>query len=173
MISVSLVPYVSNHNLNNVSVDGLAYRDFCLQFKSGHDWATKKAAMMVGDGLKRNNMKNVVFLCVPASTRTKTMRRYKRFSSMVCSICGAEDGFSYLWRDSDYKAEHLSRSHYNPEAYTSRLLMDEDKISGKKIVLFDDVCRSGNTMQAAIGEIQKHGGKVAIAITLGRTVHRA
>ena len=63
MISVSLVPYVSNHDLNNVSVDGLAYRDFCLQFKSGHDWATKKAAMMVGDGLKRNNMKNVVFLC--------------------------------------------------------------------------------------------------------------
>ena len=57
MISVSLVPYVSNHDLNNVSVDGLAYRDFCLQFKSGHDWATKKAAMMVGDGLKRNNMK--------------------------------------------------------------------------------------------------------------------
>jgi hypothetical protein len=28
-------------------------------------------------------------------------------------------------------------------------------------------------MQAAIGEIQKHGGRVAIAITLGRTVHRA
>ena len=51
--------------------------------------------------------------------------------------------------------------------------MDEDKISGKKIVLFDDVCRSGNTMQAAISEIQKHGGKVAIAITLGRTVHHA
>ena len=36
MISVSLVPYVSNHDLNNVSIDGFAYRDFCLQFKAGH-----------------------------------------------------------------------------------------------------------------------------------------
>ena len=173
MISVSLVPYVSNHDLNKVSVDGLAYRDFCLQFKAGHDWATRKAATMVGYGLKRNDMKNVVFLCVPASTRRMNTRRYKQFSSMVCSICGAEDGFSYLWRESDYKAEHLSRNHYNPEARSSSLLMDEDKISGKKVVLFDDLCTSGNTMQTAIGEIQKHGGKVAIAITLGRTVHRA
>jgi predicted amidophosphoribosyltransferase len=129
--------------------------------------------MMVGDGLKGNNMENVVFLCVPASTRRKNTRRYQQFSSMVCSICGAEDGFSYLWRDSDYKAEHLSRGHYNPEAHTSQLLINEDKISGKKVVLFDDVCSSGHTMQAAIGEIQKHGGRVAIAITLGRTVHRA
>ena len=149
MISVSLVPYVSNHDLNNVSIDGFAYRDFCLQFKAGHPWATKKAAMMVGDGLKGNNMENVVFLCVPASTRRKNTRRY------------------------DYKAEHLSRGHYNPEAHTSQLLINEDKISGKKVVLFDDVCSSGHTMQAAIGEIQKHGGRVAIAITLGRTVHRA
>ena len=107
MISVSLVPYVSNHDLNNVSIDGFAYRDFCLQFKAGHPWATKKAAMMVGDGLKGNNMENVVFLCVPASTRRKNTRRYQQFSSMVCSICGAEDGFSYIWRDSNYKAEHL------------------------------------------------------------------
>ena len=72
MISVSLVPYVSNHDLNNVSIDGFAYRDFCLQFKAGHPWATKKAAMMVGDGLKGNNMENVVFLCVPASTDVRT-----------------------------------------------------------------------------------------------------
>ena len=173
MISVSLVPYVSNHDLDNVSVDGLAYHDFCLQFKAGHSWATRKAAMMVGNGLKRNSMKNVVFLCVPASTKRKNTRRYQQFSSMVCSICGAEDGFSYLWRDSDYKAEHLSRSHYNQQARASRLLMDEEKIAGKDVVLFDDVCSSGRTMQAAVSEIQKHGGRVAIAITLGRTVHRA
>ena len=123
-------------------------RDLIVNFKGNselttemdHQEALKKAIEMVSDELKTllgEEAAQFTLVCIPAALEAHTKRRFKEFSEEVCKATGmtnAYPAFSYT-HDVDEDGDPVDKLH-----------IDEAFFQGKKIILFDDIIASGNSV---------------------------
>jgi hypothetical protein len=91
MIKFAFYTYLPARLLRKATFEEQMIHNFILDFKDGKNYAKKKAARLVGNSISFKDCSNVVFCCIPASSAYATARRYKKFSAMVCELCGAEN----------------------------------------------------------------------------------
>ena len=105
-----------------------------------HQQALKKAIDMVVSFLKDvlgNESSSITLVCIPASLKKHTERRFHSFSEQVCAQTGlqnAYDAFSYTTEKDEDGDE------------TDTLHIDESFFKGKKVLLFDDMIATGGSI---------------------------
>lgn len=81
--------------VRNVGEDAVAARQLIWDFKDARDNAFEKVAQMTATHLIQvcgEKIKDIVFVCVPASTQAKNESRYKAFCNRVSELCGIING---------------------------------------------------------------------------------
>ena len=133
-------------------------RDLIVNFKGNselttemdHQEALKKAIGMVSDKLKSllgEDAAQFTLVCIPAALEAHTKRRFKEFSEEVCKATGMTNAYP-----------------------VDELHIDEAFFQGKKIILFDDIIASGNSVAKFADQLEGYGAKVELAIALGKKI---
>ena len=113
-----------------------------------------------------DDLKQMVFVGVPASSKESTDMRYKAFSSKVHQATGLINGFDYVRVSGTKDPKHLG-GETKSETYT--IEFDKDFFKDKFVILFDDVVTSGSTMMKMKNKIEETGAKVICMVSIGRT----
>ena len=147
-------------------------RKMIWSFKDGKSYLN--VAWMIANKLHQvfgDDVKNIVFACVPASSADKNELRYKGFASAVCKFSGAINAYEHIRVSGDRLAIH--------EKFDSKSLQkvqviefDKDFFRGKKILVFDDILTKGFSYARFACQLEKIGGEVLGGFFLGKTVVR-
>lgn len=117
-----------------------------------------------------NRLSSLMLVCVPASNRVITERRFKDFSDELCSQTGMQDGYSAytITRDGISKNDP---SNNTGRSIPCELEFNRSMLNGKYILLFDDVVTTGSTLEKFKNQLESAGAIVIGAITIGKTKH--
>lgn len=159
--------------IRNVGEDAKEDRKLIYAFKDARDDAYKLVAQMVDGYLKREygeQVKDMVFLCVPASRQEVNKSRYKEFCKEVSRLSGIKNGYSHLILMEDRLAVHERRRGREKEI-SKVSIMDFDKpfFKGKQVLIFDDIITTGGSYAIFAEEVEKHGAHVVGGLFLART----
>ena len=113
-----------------------------------------------------DNVDNLTFACIPASTTYSNISRFKSFSKNVCDVLGINNAFDHIKIIKEKSPKHVT----NIENYCV-LDFDKDFFRGKSVILFDDVVTKGNSMRRFISQLENIGAKVLGCISIGRTYY--
>ena len=134
-----------------------------------HDEALKWVLQNVKDKLleafDRESLKLLTLVCIPASSKMMTERRYKDFSSMLCDETGMDNSYSYINITNDATPKHLGGTGKPTVEF------DEDFFKNKNIIIFDDVITSGRSMLRMKLKMEQLGATVIAGISIGKTFH--
>ncbi|MCE4566040.1 phosphoribosyltransferase [Maribellus sp. CM-23] len=149
-------------------------RKLIWNFKDGDSTiATSQIATMVSNKLNQtfsiNERSMLTLVCAPASTRQKNIKRFQRFSQIVCTNTGLNNGFEMLTIHTDREGTHLSGNTINPIDYFS---FNRTYFRDKKIIIFDDIVTRGRTMFQMTKKLEELGASVILAISIGKTTHK-
>lgn len=140
--------------------DGRAYEEVA-QMTAGHLIA------QFGERLP-----DIVFSCVPASSREKNELRYKRFSERVCELTHAINGYPHIHVSSERPAVHEHRKDETEARSTRMADFDTAFFNGKDVLLFDDIITKGISYSTAEGELEACGANVLGGIFLAKTFYK-
>ena len=169
MLKVALYTYYPQRLLKRASFEEGDISRKILAFKDGRNFAKCWAAGVVSQALSMVNMKDTIFLCIPASCQYTHTRRYKKFSAMVCKRLHAENGYDYIHIMGKREKTHICKTHALAENIDQFIEIDETKLIGKNVVVFDDITTSCKTANAFIERLQKAGANVRMALFLAKT----
>ena len=147
-------------------------RDLIVNFKGNseltteidHQAALQKAIKMVTEMLKDvfgDATRQLTLTCVPASLEVHTKRRFKEFSQQVCEGTGMQNAyaaFSYTHQTDD------------DGDLVDTLHMDTEFFKDKKVVIFDDIIASGNSVAKFADTLKEQGAEIIAAIALGKKI---
>ena len=108
---------------------------------------------------------DLTLVCIPASNETKNSRRWREFSSRVCSELNMWNGYSHISIESSASAKHLGGDGQ------TQLAFDRSFFKDKQVVLCDDIKTSGKSLQRMRLQLESMGATVVCALTIGVTVH--
>lgn len=111
-----------------------------------------------------DKVKYLTFCCLTASTAAKTDARFKDFAKQICKDLKMENGLDHITILQDATPKHLGGTGIPRKSY------DTSFFRGKYIVLFDDVCTSGSSIEQERRYYQSIGANVVCAITIAKTV---
>ena len=103
--------------------------------------------------------KDLTLVCVPASKKFHTERRFKEFSETVCKLTGLENAY-----------EHFGYEVVEDEDEPDILHVDEPFFEGKKVLVFDDLISTGGSICNFVNKINSLGANVTAAMALGKTL---
>lgn len=155
-----------------LTADEWEKRDFIQNFKGNseltteidHQQAVDKAIEQVTTYIQEtfgDETAQLTLVCIPASLAKHTQRRFERFSQAVCQATGmqnAYDAFSYT-SDTDEDGDPIDTLH-----------IDESKLQGKQVLLFDDIIASGGSIVRFVEKLQAMGAVVIAALALGKKI---
>lgn len=147
-------------------------RDLIVNFKGNseltteidHQKALAKAIEMVVAFIKDNfgdEAQCLTLVCIPASLQKHTERRFKHFSEEVCAATGMENGYGAFTYESSFDEDG------DP---VDELHVDEDRLKGKHILLFDDIMASGGSVARFADRLSGLGAEVVAALALGKKI---
>lgn len=157
--------------IQNVNAEQAVTRQFVLNFKDGNILESNLAAVQIAYYMKRTygpECKNIVFTCVPASSREKYSLRFRDFSSHVCRLTSAMNGYSHIHVLRDRIPVHESGNESDVRE-TANVLIDEHYFRGKKVVCFDDVITRGLSFANFACALESQGASVIGGLFLART----
>lgn len=143
-----------------------------LGFKDGRNVYSRWAARMFAQTLYGHHLKDTVIVCIPASTMCAHVRRWKRFSKLLCEYTGAIDGFGYLQVRGSRKRAHVTGDYELCTNIKHFVDIDADFFRGKKVIVIDDIYTTGQSSRAFIGAMQAVGADVIAALFLAKTKQR-
>ena len=169
MMSFALFPYVPKRFLCVASFEEIALHYMILGFKDGRNVHTRWAARQFAQALTAINLSDVVVVCIPASTQWSHVRRWKRFSQMLCRLTGAIDGFDRIQVSGSRKRAHITGEHELATNIKHYVHIDADWFRGRKVLVIDDIYTTGRSSQAFIGAIEAAGATVVMSMFLAKT----
>lgn len=172
MLCYALFPYVPKRFLCVASFEEIALHYMILGFKDGRNVHTRWAARQFAQALTAINLSDVVVVCIPASTQWSHIRRWKRFSQMLCRLTGAIDGFDRVHVSGSRKRAHITGEHELATNIKHYVHIDADWFRGRKVLVIDDICTTGRSSQAFIGAMEAAGATVTMAMFLAKTKGR-
>ena len=127
-----------------------------------HQYALQEAIKMVTFHINNvfgSEAKGLTFVCVPASKKYHTERRFENFSKAVCDATEMENAYN-----------HFSYEVVDDEDEPDTLLVDEPYFKGKKVLVFDDLISTGESISRFIDKLKNLGADVVAAMSLGKTL---
>ena len=115
----------------------------------------------------KDSLKHLTLVCIPASTATKTERRYKEFSRRLCSETGMENSYDKIQVVSSSSEKKFGGSGIS----TDNLSFDGSFFRGKYVLLFDDVITKGDSMLRFKRKMEDLGAIVVGGMSIGKTTH--
>lgn len=115
--------------------------------------------------LKEKNP-DIYFVSIPSSKVYNNNRLIDKIASEL-----NENPFQLLSRISDIDSAHISghtSEHY--QAFRDTLIINTEEI--KKVVLIDDICTSGKTIDICVGALQVQGVEIFDIVVLAKTIER-
>lgn len=162
--------------IRNVGEDAKEARNLIWAFKDARDNAFEKVAKMAADYLMNeygNKVKDLVFVCVPASTREANKNRYKNFCKKVSELCGIGNGYSHVCVLNDRMNMHTHRHEKGQmDAKTQDLDFDIPYFKNKYVCVFDDIVTTGTSYAAFANQLEQNGAHVLGGLFLARTHYR-
>ena len=169
MFKIALHTYLPQRYQRRASFELAEVARRILDFKDGRKYASRWAAAEVVQALSASDLTDTVIACVPASSSYSNARRYKRFSSLVCSRTGALNGYDHI-----QVVGKRTRLHQNRQAVIDdNVVLDNDYFAGKRVIVIDDICTTGSSANAFIEKLQGAGANVRMALFLGKTWRKA
>lgn len=116
--------------VRNVGEDAVEARQLIWAFKDARDNAFEKVAQMTATHLIKicgEKIKDIVFVCVPASTQDKNESRYKAFCNRVSELCGILNGYAHVSVSGERLAVHEHRKDKEKTLVKTQVIeFDED-----------------------------------------------
>ena len=147
-------------------------QDICrmiIGFKDGRNIYTRWAASQFAKALSLMDLTDTVVVCIPASTKYAHIRRWKRFSQLLCQQTGAIDGFSHIEVCGNRKRAHITGEYELATNIKHLVNIDADYFRGKNVLVIDDIYTTGRSSDAFIGAIEAAGAHVRMAMFLAKT----
>jgi predicted amidophosphoribosyltransferase len=169
MLQIALLDYVPKRFLSRATFDQIIDHYAILSFKDGRNVYSRWAARLFARALAATDMKDVVIVCIPASTRTAHVRRWKRFSGELCRLTGASDGFDRIQVSGSRQRAHVTGEYELCTNIKHYVHIDADFFRGKRVLVIDDIYTTGQSSSAFISAMQAAGADVLMALFLART----
>ena len=158
--------------IKNVGLEEKVARQIVWDFKDGNHY--EAVAQMTAKRLVEHfgeQVRNIVFSCVPASTSEKHEHRYKDFSSRVCELSGAVNGYEHVRVTNDRPEVHKNRKKKDVQIQEN-VIYDEDFFKGKRILVFDDIITRGHSYANFANRLEMFGAEVLGGFFLGKTFYK-
>lgn len=168
----ALFEYVPKRFLSRATFEQQDVSRMIIGFKDGRNVYTRWAARMFSRALAATDMSEVVIVCIPASTTAAHVRRWKRFSSELCRLTGAVNGFDRVQVSGSRKRAHVTGEYELCTNIKRYVHVDADFFRGKRVLVIDDIYTTGQSSSAFIALMQAAGADVLGALFLGRTRRR-
>ncbi len=110
-----------------------------------------------------DDLSDLVFMCIPASTKFANQVRFERFSKAVCAQTGMMNAFPYITIVRDKEPRHLGGGRDGEYRF------DRNFFYGKDVILFDDVVTTGHSMTVLSDQLESMGARVVGCISIART----
>lgn len=169
MLKYALFDYVPNRKLSKASFELQDLHRMILGFKDGRNLYTRWAARLFARALSAMDLSDVVIVCIPASTRCANVRRWKRFSDILCRLTGAIDGFDRVQVSGSRKRAHVTGEHELATNIKHYVHIDAEYFRGRKVLVIDDIYTTGQSSAAFIAAMQAAGATVTMAMFLAKT----
>lgn len=169
MLCYALFPYVPKRFLCMASFEEIALHYMILGFKDGRNVHTRWAARQFAMALSGIDLHDVAIVCIPASTTWAHIRRWRRFSQMLCRLTGAIDGFDRIQVSGSRKRAHVTGEHELATNIKHYVHIDAEYFRGRKVLVIDDVYTTGQSSAAFIAAMQAAGATVTMAMFLAKT----
>lgn len=159
--------------IKNVGDKEKSERQIIWDFKDGR--AYEEVARMTADKLKETfgkGLKDIVFLCVPASTPDKNELRYKKFSERVCELTHACDGYSHISVTEERLTVHEHRNNEKEIRKNNVIEFDTPFFYGKSVILFDDIITKGISYATIAEQLESFGANVLGGFFLAKTFYK-
>ena len=112
-------------------------------------------------------LKDLTFVCIPASSAIKTELRYAEFSKRICEETGMINAYDHITVVSSTTEKKFGGS----GICTESLAFDDYYFKGRYILLFDDVITKGESMLRFKRKMEELGANVIAGFSVGRTKH--
>lgn len=169
MIQFALFPYIPRRRQRRCSFEEQDLCRMILGFKDGRNVYSRWAARQMARTLAGNDLHGVIIVCIPASTKVANVRRWKRFSEMLCRLTGAENGFERVTVSGSRKRAHVTGEYELATNIKHYVHFDDDYFRGRKVIVIDDIYTTGRSSQAFIGALEAAGCTVVMALYLAKT----
>lgn len=169
MMKFALYSYIPRRFQGSASFEEQDVCRMILGFKDGRNVYTRWAAAQFAKALELVDLSETVIVCIPASTQCAHVRRWKRFSKLLCQKTGAIDGFSHIQVVGNRKRAHITGEYELATNIKHLLNIDADFFRGKKVMVIDDIYTTGRSSDAFIGAIEAQGATVTMAMFLAKT----
>lgn len=169
MMKVALFEYIPKRFLSRATFEEQDTCRMILGFKDGRNVYSRWAARLFARALAATDMKDVVIVCIPASTTYAHVRRWKRFSIELCRLTGAVNGFDRILVSGSRKRAHVTGEYELCTNIKHYVHIDNDFFRGKKVLVIDDIYTTGQSSRAFIGAMQAAGADVQMALFLAKT----
>ena len=163
MLKYALYDYYPQR-FHRLSFEQQETRRRILDFKDGRTYAKRWAAEEIARALSAAELKEVIVVCVPASCQRTYVRRYKKFSQMLCASCGLADGFNSI-----EVIGHRKKAHRGAQRGQVQNVVISSSLQGRKVLIIDDIYTTGTTSDAFIQRLNAVGAEVCGAVFLGKT----
>ncbi|MBR6375802.1 MAG: phosphoribosyltransferase [Alloprevotella sp.] len=169
MMKYALFSYIPKRFQNRISFEELDVCRMIIGFKDGRNVYTRWAARQFAKALSAMDLTDTVVVCIPASTTCAHVRRWKRFSKMLCQLTGAVDGFDRIQVSGSRKRAHITGEYELCSNIKHYVRIDADFFRGRKVLIIDDIYTTGKSANAFIGAMQNAGAEVRMAMSLAKT----
>lgn len=161
---------VSRYSINELEEEDLNNRSILYSFKDGRN--TKFNADLFASALinkfGRESLKKKTLIIIPASSKEKTVIRFKEFCSLLSEYTQMENGFEYLVNIKNREAAHIGGSrNYKPEEF----LQLNGNLTNKDVIIIDDVRTSGRSSDNIFNFLNKHNPNSISFCYMARTVN--
>ena len=169
MLRYALFDYIPQRRLKRASFETMETDRMILAFKDGRKFATAWATKEVSKAFRAINFSNIIFVCCPASCQRTQVRRYRRFSNQLCENLGMVNGFEHIKVIGKRAKKHIHSNNKCDIDTQSSLDIDKEFFSGKKVVVFDDICTSGKSSESFVKMLEDAGAIVKLTMFLAKT----
>lgn len=145
-------------------------RETVWKFKDGKlslivaDIVAKRMQQQFGE-----DVKNITFVCIPASNAAKNEARYKVFSEEVARLTDCINAYNAITIEGGRLAVHETKGR-KVVAETETINFDKDFFKGKKCLVFDDVLTLGHSYARFACALERMGAEVLGGYFLAKTV---
>lgn len=118
----------------------------------------------------KEDLQYISLFCLPASTSSKNIARYSKFSSRLCEETKMKNAYHHYYIMQDGLSKNA------PDNKTGRSIQpiikyNEGYFKNKYVLLFDDIVTRGDTMLKYKAILEKMGAIVIGGICIGKTIH--